>query len=328
MGYQKIVVSNKKNFYDISELVSKISWSGRKGAAPRSVTVTLSDDDGYTHAQIPIACEEGWHCIFYSQEVELFRGLIMDTSQDNSKKMSFTAYDNAIYLANNDDSFSFQNKTATDIFKHCMARIEATTGTIAETGYVIPELIKPKTKIYDVLLEALSQTYKNTGVRYYISSSKGAISLLRRKESIMKWVLEPGSNLLSYSYGNSIKDIKTRFRLYSKEGNVIAERINDDLESKIGIFGAVDELPEKYSSAQIDELIESMITESGYAKKSLSIKVLGIDDVIAGKCVYISIPKLNIARSFYVDEDSHDFVGNNHTMTLKLNFASDIDTIE
>lgn len=328
MGYQKIVVTDRSSYYDISELVEQTTWGGRKGAAPRSVTVSLLDDDGYTHERIPIVCEDGWQCIFYWKEEELFRGLIMSTGQSDTKKMTFTAYDNAVYLANNDDSFSFKNKRASDIFTHCMTRIGATVGTVDDTGYVIPELIKPKTKIYDVLLDSLSTTYKNTGIRHYIFSDKGVISLKRRIENTIQWVIEPGANLITYSYTNSIQDIKTRFRLLSKEGKVIAERTNADLESKIGIFGAVDELPEKYNSAQIDELIDSMIKENGYPKKSLTVTALGLPDVISGKCVYISIPKLNIVRSFYVDEDKHVFKGNYHKMTVKLNFATDISTIE
>ena len=35
--------------YDITNLVQKVVWKGRKGAASRSLSVTLIDDDGYGH---------------------------------------------------------------------------------------------------------------------------------------------------------------------------------------------------------------------------------------------------------------------------------------
>mgnify|MGYP000069681076 CR=1 FL=1 len=86
------------------------------------------------------------------------------------------AYDNAYYLANNKDSFSYANKTASQIFNDCMARL-GMRGEAVDTGYIIPELPKGKTTYYDVMLDALSTTYKATGERFYISSENGTIYL-------------------------------------------------------------------------------------------------------------------------------------------------------
>lgn len=106
---------------------------------------------------------------FYEGGKELFRGIITSHKQSNSKKLVIKAYDNAYYLANNKDSFCYTNKTATDIFNDCMSRL-GMTGNAVDTSYVIPELPKAKTTYYDVMLDALSTTYKATGERYYISS--------------------------------------------------------------------------------------------------------------------------------------------------------------
>lgn len=58
-----------------------------------------------------------------------------------------TAYDNMYYLANNKDSFCYTNKTATEIFNDCMARIGMTGGSAVDTGYVIPEVTESKDHI-------------------------------------------------------------------------------------------------------------------------------------------------------------------------------------
>ena len=51
---------------------------------------------------------------------------------------------------------------------------------------------------------------------------------------------------------------------------------------------------------------------------------MGIAEVISGIGVYIIIPELEISRTFYVDEDTHTFEDNKHTMSLKLNYANDL----
>lgn len=312
--------------YDVSESFEKIEWSGRKGAAPRSIKITILDDDGEQHSRVPVDCENGDQCIMYEAENELFRGIIVSHTQSNSKKMVISAYDNAYYLANNKDSFCYTNKTASQIFSDCMARIGMSGGSVADTVYVIPELPKAKTTYYDVLLDALSTTYKATGCRFYIVSEQGNIHLKRRCENALQWVLEVGANITSYEYTKSISGVKTRVRLLSGADAVVYEEVNAALEEKIGMFTEIKSIDDSYNTAQMKELVKSVFDEKGMPQRTLKVSGIGISEAISGGCVYVIIPHLNIARTFYIDEDTHVFTRQSHTMTLKLNFADDIES--
>jgi hypothetical protein len=309
---------------DITNLVEEIKWKGRKGSAARSVTAKIIDDDGYKHARAGIDIEEGHQCIFYENGEELFRGLIMNTSQNQKKVMSFTAYDNGIYLSNNKDTFTYQNKTADEIFLDVCNRFGLPVGTVDKCSYRIPELTKSKTTAFDVIADALSLDYDNTGVRHYVMSDKGKLSLITRRKNILQWVFETGQNIIDYTYTKSIEDIKTRIKLLSDENTVLAEKRNTALESKIGVFQDVDKPDETLNDAQIQELVSSMLDEKSLPKKTLSLNVIGKSDVISGIGVFIIIPHLDLSRTFYVDEDTHTFKGNMHKLSVKLNYASDI----
>lgn len=321
---QFIIIQGTTGF-DVSECFEKIIWSGRKGAAPRSVKITLLDDDGEKHKRVSVDCENGDQCVMYENGIELFRGIIVSHSQGKSKKLTITAYDNMYYLANNKDSFCYSNQTATQIFDDCMARIGMTGGTAADTVYVIPELPKAKTTYYDILLDALSTTYKASGIRYYISSEKGEIHLRQRSENPLQWVLEIGANITDYEYTKSIVGVKTRVRLLSKEDAVVYEESNAALEDKIGTFMEIKSVNESYNDAQIKELVQSVFEEKGTPSRSLKISGIGITEAISGGCVFVIIPHLGLKRTFYIDEDTHTYTQNSHTMSLKLNFADDID---
>ena len=324
----QIIIAKGTNGYDISNMWKSLEWSGRKGAAPRCVKITLIDDDGENHARVTVDCEDGDQCVFYEDGAELFRGIIVKNGQENSKKLNITAYDNAYYLANNKDSFSYTNKSASQIFKDCMTRIGMTGGNVADTGYVIPELPKAKTTYYDVMLDALSSTYKATGIRYYIYSDKGNIHLARRSENSLQLVLEVGDkgNIISYSYTKSIEKVKTRMRLLSKENSVVYEKANENLESKIGTFMEIKQVDDSYNVAQMQELVDALFDEKGKPEQSLKIQCIGSSEAISGKAVYVIIPHLGLKRTFYIDEDIHKFDRYSHTMTLKLNYATDIDS--
>lgn len=322
-GISLIILKGEQG-YDVTQLVEQVKWKGRKGSSSRTLSVTLIDDDGYKHARSGIDVEQGHQCIFSYDGVELFRGIIMSQTQSNQKKLQFTAYDNGIYLANNKDTFCYENKTASDVFRDCCTRFGLPMGEVAKCSYKIPELTKSKTTAFDAIADALSLDFDATGIRHYVASSKGKLSLLTRRENILQWVIEVGQNITSYSYSRSIEDIKTRVKMVSKEGTTVAEKSNAELEKKIGIFQEIDQPDESLTAAQVNDLIESIMEEKGTPERTLSVEAMGIAEVISGIGVYIIIPELEISRTFYVDEDTHTFEDNKHTMSLKLNYANDL----
>lgn len=322
-GISLIIVKGEQG-YDVTQLVESVQWKGRKGSSSRTISVTLIDDDGYKHARSGIDVEQGVQCLFSYNDKELFRGIIMTQTQSNRKRLTFTAYDNGIYLANNKDTFTYENKTASEVFRDCCTRFGLPIGEVAECTYRIPELTKPKTTVFDTIADALSLDFDATGIRHYVSSDKGKISLLTRRENIMQWVIEVGQNLTTYSYTRSIEDIKTRVKMVSKEGTTLAEKSNSALEAKIGVFQEIDQPDESLTTAQINDLISSMLDEKSTPERTLSVEAVGIPEVISGIGVYIIIPELGLSRTFYVDEDTHTFQDNLHTMSLKLNYANDL----
>lgn len=322
-GISLIIIKGEQG-YDVTQFVETIKWKGRKGSSARTLTATLIDDDGYKHARSGIDVEKGHQCLFNYNGKELFRGIIMTQTQTNRKQLQFTAYDNGIYLANNKDTFTYENKTASDVFRDCCTRFGLPMGEVAKCSYKIPELTKSKTTAFDAIADALSLDFDATGIRHYVASSKGKLSLLTRRENIMQWVIEVGQNITTYSYTRSIEDIKTRVKMVSKEGTTVAEKKNAALEKKIGVFQEIDQPDESLTTAQVNDLISSILEEKSTPERTLNVEAVGIAEVISGIGVYIIIPELGLSRTFYVDEDTHTFKDNMHTMTLKLNYANDL----
>lgn len=309
--------------YDISQLAESITWKGRKGSAARSVSISLMDDNSNGRKRTGINVTDGNQIIFSYDNKELFRGIIMTQQRSNSRKMPITAYDNGIYLANNKDTFTYENKTAQYIFIDICKRFGLKYSSAAKTSYKIPELTKVQTTAYDALLDALSQEYKATGIRHYIASSKGLLSLVKRRENMLEWSLDTSSNIISYSYKKSIEDIKTRVKIISHENKNVASKKNTALEKKIGIFQDIDRQDDDKSEAKIKEQAGTILKEKGTPEISLEVNAVGIPNVISGTGVYVSINELGISGTYYVDEDTHTFKGGSHTMKLKLNKTDD-----
>ena len=104
--------------YDYSELFTKATFSGRKGAAPRTIDLTIADVEKIAAANIN--CGNGQECFLYLDGNEIFRGLLMNDGRNNKNNIPIKAYDDCVRLCNNIDSFSYTNKTAEYIFKDCV----------------------------------------------------------------------------------------------------------------------------------------------------------------------------------------------------------------
>ena len=286
--------------------------------------MTFLDDGGYRRDRSGINVEEGHSVIFCWKGEELFRGMFVTQGQSRRNILTAKAYDVGIRLANNKDTFCYTNKTATDIFQDVCGRFGIPTKEVAETGYVIPELPKPKTTGWDVVIDALALTYKATGARYYPAADGEGMSLLERRKNILLWVVETGVNLSDYSFTKTTERVRTRIVLLSSEGEVIARAQNEELEAKIGVFQDVKRIDDEMNEGQLEELVNSLIAENNRATQALSLdSVLGQTDVISGRGVFVSIKPLGISRTFYVDADSHSFEGRHHSMSLKLTPAFD-----
>lgn len=320
---QLLVVKDKKTI-DMTNLVKSVRWSGRKGSSARTITVAMIDDDGYRHARSGIDVADGNQCVFLVDGKERFRGILMNQNQGDNKQLKFKAYDNGIYLANNKDTFVYKNKTADQVFSDVCSRFGIPTGEVAKCSYKIPEFTKSKTTGQDAVLDALSLDYKATGTRHFISSDKGKLSLLRRKDQVISFVVDGDANLYGYSYTKSIESIKTRVKMISKEGTTLAEKSNSSLEQKIGIFQEIQQPDESLTKAQVKDLVGSVLDTLDDPEETLTLNILGDPDVISGKAILVKIPHLDISRAYYVDSDDHTFEDNMHTMSLTLTTAAEI----
>lgn len=325
MNNLKFIVGKGSYWYDYSELICKVIWSGRKGAAPRSAQVVFQDSEGYGHARTNLNCGDGTICTLSLDSNVFFQGLLMTDGSGSKRQLTAKFYDNCIYLANNKDSFSYTGKRADEIFQDCISKLNLPSGDITNTGHIIAELVKPRTSFWDVIQDALSQTYASTGKRYYVSSDQGKISLKRRLEQKNIFVLEPDANIETYDMNRSIYNTRTRLKMFTSDGEIKRSYTNDALEATIGMFQDVDTVDENITATELQQRVDTFIAEKALVQQDLKVTCAGNINIKSGSCVYVRIPHINTKRVMYVDEDTHIFENGSYKMILKLSYAKDID---
>lgn len=322
MNHLKFSIGKDGNYADVSQFVTKVVWSGRRTAAPRTIEVTLINSETLGGIETTFNVGEGLTCVLYDEDekLTLFQGLVMSEKYGTNRLLTIKVYDICVWLANNKDSFTYKGKTASQIVSDCLSRLKLPIGDIANTGFTIQELVKKATTYWDVIEDALSQTYKSTGKRYYLYAEGGKVNLIERKASNEMPIIELQTNVESYDYTRSIEKTRTRLKLVTGKGDTKKTEVVSDLESKIGIFQDVESVDEKISEADMNARIKTFKTETAIIGQNLSVTVTGNSKVKSGSTVYVRLDTLDMKRMMYVEEDTHTWEKGKHTMKLTMSF--------
>ena len=321
MNNLKLLIGRGEDFYDITDLVTRFTWSGQRSKAPRTLEAVLYDSEALT-TRCPSNVEKGQTVVFYDGDEELFQGLLMNEGVRSSKRqLTLKANDVCIRFTNNKDSFSYTNTRADQIFSDCCQRLGLEVGSVANTEHVIGELIKKATTYWDVIEDALSQTYKVTGVRYYVLAYKGKVHLIDRAAQENIPIMELDTNVISYDASRSIENTRTRLKLVTSEGELKNSTVISGLEEKIGVFQEYESVDEQITETEILQRVKTFRREQGTVELNMNLQCVGDSSVISGGCVFVHIDNLYTHKIMYVDEDRHVWKKGSHTMTIKLNCA-------
>lgn len=316
-------VGKGSTFYDISQFVSRVVWSGRRGKAARTVEATIMNSETFGGIGTDTNVAEGKICVLKDNDagITIFQGLIMSERYNQKRQLVLKAYDMGVYLSNSKDSFTYKQKTADQIFRDCLNRCNGLpAGNVEGTGFVINELVKKGTTYWDAIEDALSQTYLATGKRYYAYSENGKMNLILRKPAKEMPVIELQTNVEQYDYTRSIENTRTRLKIVTGKGTVKRTDVINNLESKIGVFQEFDSVDEKISDSDLNKRVKTFRTEKGIVGQTLTVTVTGDSKIKAGSTVYAKIDSLSIKRMMYVEEDTHTYEGGKHTMKLTMSF--------
>lgn len=307
--------------------VQSVEWSGQKLKAPRSLTATVVSTQRGLHQKQPV--DVGDQILFRYKGAELFRGTIFNKERTYGGELSLTAYDDLFYLTQNTDRYLFTNKSLGEILKRICSDFQIPLGTVAETPHKMTRRFDGQ-PLFDIVMTAISLTYKHTGVKYYLYCDKGKLNLVKRADQAKKWVIEDGVNLVSYTFGQSAEEMATRIKLESGEDKkiIVAKIDNPTLQKRFGIIQHYEQVSEKLNKAQLLQRAQSMLKEKAKIQESFSLDALGIPDVISGSAVYVANAELGVRSAFYVDEDTHTFEGKDHQMSLTLTKTDELPEID
>jgi hypothetical protein len=320
MQINLIIDDKNGNVFDISELVEEVTWKTKRKGSPSSLDIKLLED-----SQVKIS--NGNIISFKVNGTNVFYGYVFKNSGDDSPEIKITAYDQIKYLMYNDVCVGV-NKKASEIITGIFEKLQLKIGTIEDTGYVIPTFVEDDKKYLDIIYSALDKTIVSNTKMFVLYDDYGYLNLRDINNMRQEVVIADDSNLGNYDWESSIEEsyncIKfVRDNEETKGRDVYIGQDSQNIANwgKLQLFKKVDS---KLNKAQIEEMVMGNLKLKNKETRKLKLKdVLGTETSLdlklrGGAGVYVIIKKRNIAQYYLIEEATHKFSKNEHTMDFDL----------
>ena len=253
----------------------------------------------------------------------IFCGFVFDKSRNKDiKQIEVTAYDQIKYLTKNSDTYTYTNKTASDVIKMLAEDLGLQTGDIEDTNYRLFDMVEEDTCLYDIIQNALDYTIVNTGMYYILYDDAGYLTL--------KSLENMQTNL--YIDEETAEDFEYKTSIDEQTYNQIKLRYEDEDTGVTKLYIVKDTANiNKWGLLQYTDTVED--SEDGITKAETLLKLynqktrkltiqnaFGRIDIRAGSLLYINLNVGDIIVNcpMLVNKCIHTFDGDMHFMELDV----------
>ena len=260
--------------------------------------------------------------MFHVGKTGVFYGWIQDIAADQEGGMKIHAIDQLGFL-NYTERYIFKNKRADEILWIITQDFPPIRchPDLKSTEYVIPMQVEDGTPIFDIILNALDTTLKETGVRYTLYDDFGKLQLASAEDMKLTDMMLTAENVISFDYSATLENTYNVIKLVKtdtdKDKNVISMAWDPNTIAMWGTRQYYEEITDADTDApsRADMLLD-MYNRPG---KTLKVTAPGDIRVRGGSMIPVSLkPANSLQNSFLiVDSATHEF-GTEYRMTLKF----------
>lgn len=309
----EFIVSMDGTFYEISELVTKISYED-----------TLNDGCSkleFSYISKELEIKNGSAVRFTYNDTGIFHGYVFKISRGKGNEISVTAYDQLRFCKAKDTLVTKGESVTTLVGKMCNY-FKLHKGTVADTKYILTTGVQDDKTWLDIIYSAISDTLLYKAKWYALRDEFGVITLRELGELGTDLVLGDYSLCYDFKFDKSIDDdFYNMIKLVSEdeEAKKVGITVTKD-DVSIGDFGVLQyykNIDKKYNAAQVKAMADNLLKLYNKEKETISLDCLGDTSIRAGSGFYCRIGDIGYNKKLIVKKASHDFLPN-HTMSLEV----------
>ena len=312
MSYELIITHN--NIMYEPAVVDDVQWeTERKGVQGKLVFKVIKDE--------VLQFTEGDPVRFKVDGANVFFGFIFKRSRDKDGIITVTAYDQLRYLKNK-DTYTYSNKTASDVVRMIAEDFNLQCGTLDDTAYKIESRVEDNQTLFDIIQNALDLTLTNKKELYVLYDDFGKITLKNLKNMKLNILIDESTGE-NFDYLTSIDgETYNKIKLVREDKDSGKRQIYIAQDSsnmnQWGVLQYFETIDEKVNGKAKADALLSLYNQK---TRNLSIKgAFGDVRVRGGSLVAVSLALDDITVNSFllVEKVSHTFRESEHFMDLTL----------
>lgn len=314
------VIDNRNGvLWDVSQLVPELSWKTSRIGKPGQVDMTLVRGPSYQQ-QVEVSPGDVIRIRLDGQK--FFMGYVFSIEETHERELRITAYDQIRYLMES-DTYVRTNVTATQVIKDNALAVGLILGELADTQHKIPRFLQDSQKRIDIICAALDETLMATGRLYVFYDDAGNLVLRDVEDMAIDLILGDGSLVYGYSVKreidtdtyNRVKLVKDNKKTGRREAYIVQDSSTIARWGRLQYYQKVDE---GLNEAQITAMMNRFLELKNREQRRFSLEALGYPGVRAGVKLQVTMEELGVNQFYLVEECTHHFSGDEHTMDLEL----------
>lgn len=307
--------ANKKATYNITGLVTSLTWSGSDKQASRSLEFGLINSP-FDGNMSNVTVESGDIVYFYFDSKKKFVGRVLSISSNASPgNNTYVAKDYMNILLGSKVYYNFKNTTAEKVTSKILSDLGVSKGTLTKTNVNISKLLIDGDTAYNAIITAYYKAYKSNKKKYMPQMDGTAFSVVE-KGSASGTKLKLSENVTATSLEENAEGIINKVLIYDENGKKVGTVSDND---SIKLFGIYQEIYKKEQGVNSTTGAKALFKSS---EKTAKVSAIGDINCTAGKSVYLYDDITGLWGKFYIENDSHHFENGTHTMDLDLVFKN------
>lgn len=268
-------------------------------------------------------------------DVNLFYGYVENTSKFMDE-VKITAYDQLYLLKQSKEFKVYGSKRADEIYRQIIKEHELFSvepAFIANTEYVIPDVIADGTDPLSLMTEALNVTFRSTGKRYFMydffrNLCLGETDSEDYKIPITDYELDEW-NVESYSYDQDgtkrANEIIVKSENEAEKDKLLAVRRDDEEIKRIGSITYHQKIKDGENA---DIVADTLFTEKREIPQDLTVTAYGVNpQAYPGRLIHVDFfsARKEYIKGWFVIEEADYTLDGGRGMT---NFKLSLDTME
>ena len=325
----KLILTNSKGSFDISQLTQKATLSGDYQQCARTLEVCIvsqncdkpnKDHHFYQPEWENISYKNGDHFALYHENELLFSGNIesrLKTSE--SSLVTLTAFDGGRILKKNTDTIKASSLTPEGLVQTLAKKYGIDLGEIASTGVKLKKNFIQRS-LYDMIQSAYTTAGEQLKKKYIVRFEGTKLCIREKAQKSGMPILQSGVNLLSSSVTESVTSMVNQVVIVDENDKVLQTLKNEDDIKQFGLCQTMLKQSKENLTNQAKRLLED-----GREEQKITVQNLGNPNYITGNAVVLKDSKTGLSGLFWIDSDTHSWKNGLYQNKLTLNFRNLMD---